>query len=199
MRPFKFLALPLLFISAPAFSQNLFSVGIKGGVPLSDAFSNHSVMGVDTFVRSFTDSKNYAIGPFAELHLPFGFAIEADALYRPLDLVAESTVLPEPTTRSAFSINSWEFPILGKYHFLHAPVINPYVEAGPIFRHVGSKASYLSNAGFAIGGGVDVKVLRVRVTPELRYSRWGSDATVLGFVTYPSNLNQTEFLIGLSF
>jgi hypothetical protein len=39
----------------------------------------------------------------------------------------------------------------------------------------------------------------VRITPELRYARWGSDATILGFVTYPSNLNQTEFLLGLSF
>jgi hypothetical protein len=174
-------------------------VGIKGGVPLSDAFSNHTSLGVDTITHSFTDSHNYVVGPFAELHLPFGFAIEADALYRPLDLRTEFTLVPQPPARSAFNISSWEFPILGKYHIFHAPVIDPYVEAGPIFRTTGSKASYLSNAGFSIGGGVDVKVLRVRVTPELRYSRWGSDANVLGFVTFPSNLNQTEFLIGLSF
>ncbi|MBZ5611613.1 MAG: PorT family protein [Acidobacteriia bacterium] len=191
--------MPLLFVSAPAFSQRLFSIGIKGGVPLSDAFSNHTTPGIDTFVHSFTDSKNYVIGPFAELRLPFGFAVEADALYRPLDLTTDFTLVPQPPARSAFNISSWEFPILGKYHIFHAPVINPYVEAGPIFRATGSKASYLSNAGFAIGGGVDVKILRVRFTPELRYSRWGQDATVLGFVTYPSNLNQTEFLLGLSF
>jgi hypothetical protein len=198
MRGLQFIT-AILLVSTPAFSQHLFSVGVKGGVPLSDAFSNHTTHGVDTLTHSFTDSKNYVIGPFAELNLPFGFAVEADALYRPLDVTAEFTLAPQPTTRSAFNISSWEFPILGKYHFLHTPVIKPYVEAGPIFRAAGSKASYLSNAGFAIGGGIDVQVSRVRITPELRYARWGSDATILGFVTYPSNLNQTEFLLGLSF
>ena len=180
-------------------AERIFSFGIKGGVPLTDAFSDHTITGVDTITRTFSDSKNYVIGPMVELNLPFGFSAEADALYRPLNLGTDLRVVPQPSRRSVTDINSWEFPILGKYHFLHTPVVKPYVEAGPIFRHVGSQGSYLSNSGFALGGGIDLKLLLVRITPEIRFSRWGSDATIPNVIAAPSQLNQGEFLIGISF
>jgi len=180
-------------------AEHIFSVGIKGGVPLTDAFADHTFNGVDTLTHTFSDSKNYTIGPTVELSLPFGFAVEADALYRPLNLATDATLAPRPPTHFSTNINAWEFPILGKYHFLHTPVIKPYVEAGPIFRHVGSEASYLSSSGFAFGGGIDIKVLLVRVTPEIRLSRWAGDAHVNYFGAAPSQLNQAEFLIGISF
>jgi hypothetical protein len=87
-----------------------------------------------------------------------------------------------------------EFPILGKYRFLHTPIAKPYVEAGPIFRYVAARASYLSNAGFAIGGGVELKLLVLKLSPEIRFSRWGSDAATSIINAPPSNLNQAEFL-----
>lgn len=180
-------------------AEHILSFGIKGGVPLSNAFSDHTVMGVDTLTHTFSDSKNYVIGPMVELNLPFGFSAEADALYRPLNLTTDFTVFPQHLTTTVTDINSWEFPILGKYHFLHTPVLKPYVEAGPIFRHVGSEGSQLSNAGFALGGGIDLKLLLIRITPEIRFSRWGSDAARSLVASPPSNLNQAEFLIGLSF
>ena len=180
-------------------AERIFSFGIKGGVPLTDAFSDHTIAGVDTVTHTFSASKNYVIGPMVELNLPFGFSVEADALYRPLNLGTDLTVVPQPVRHSVTDINSWEFPILGKYHFLHTPIVKPYVEAGPIFRHVGSQGSPLSNSGFALGGGIDLKLPLVRITPELRYSRWGGDATIPGFLAAPSQLNQAEFLIGLSF
>jgi hypothetical protein len=183
-----------------AYGQHLLSFGIKGGVPLTDAFADSSPVEVDVIVHSFSASKNYVIGPMAELNLPLGFSVEADALYRPLNLTIDSRVLPLPNNHFSTDLNSWEFPILGKYHFLHTPVVKPYVEAGPIFRAVGSQGSNLSKDGFALGGGVDLKVLLVRVTPEVRYSRWGSDATGgPGYRVLPSNRNQAEFLIGISF
>lgn len=193
----------LALLAPLCFGQHLLSVGLKGGVPASDAFSDQTTHGVDVITHSFSESKNYVIGPMAELRLPFGFSVEADALYRPLNLSIVTTVLPQPTPfRSVTDISSWEFPILGKYHFLHVPVVSPYVEAGPIFRTVGSSASYLSNHGFALGAGVDLKLLLVRITPEIRYSRWGGDAAAAalgGVVAAHSNLNQAEFLVGLSF
>jgi hypothetical protein len=180
-------------------AEHILSFGIKGGVPLTDAFSDHTITGVDTITRTFSDSRNYVIGPMVELNLPFGFSVEADALYRPLNLATDVTVVPQPVRRSVANINSWEFPILGKYHFLHTPIVKPYVEAGPIFRHAGSEGSYLSSSGFALGGGIDVKVLLVKITPEIRFSRFGGDATVRSFIAAPSNLTQAEFLIGISF
>src|SRR5579862_2917361 len=179
-------------------AEHLFSFGIKGGVPMTDGFADSTAHGIDTITHTFSDSKNYVIGPTAELSLPLGFSVEADALFRPLNLATDNTILPQTLFHSSSDINSWEFPILGKYHFLHTPVVKPYVEAGPIFRHVGSQGSYLSGKGFAIGGGVDLKLWLVRISPELRYSRWGGDAATT-FTVPPSQLNQAEFLLGISF
>jgi hypothetical protein len=190
----------LLFgLAAVAPAQSLFSFGLKGGVPLTDAFSDHTTMGVDVFSHAYSSSKNYVIGPTVELRLPAGFAVEADALYRPLSLTEDVTALPSPPTHSATDINAWEFPILGKYHFLHTPIVKPYVEAGPIFRAVGSGAPYLSNRGLALGGGIDFKLPLVRLTPEIRYSRWAKDGSQMVAFTAPSNVNQAQFLIGISF
>ena|SRR5690349_4853964 len=188
-----------LLVSCLAFGQHLVSVGIKGGVPLSDIVSDKTFTSVDGVTHVFSDSKNYVIGPTVELKLPAGFAIEADALYRPLNVTTQTTVIPRSPTLLSVDVLSMEFPILAKYHFLHTPVVKPYAEAGPIFRYIGSGASYLSNKGFALGVGVDFKLLLVRITPELRYSRWGSDSTPRIANFAPSNQNQGEFLIGLSF
>ena len=196
----RLLALLALFscLAALAQAQHLLSFGIKGGVPLTDAFADSSPIQVDVIFHSFSASKNYVIGPMAELNLPLGLSVEADALYRPLNLTIDNRTLPLSNNHFSTDLNAWEFPILGKYHFLHTPVVKPYVEAGPVFRAVGSQGSHLANDGFAAGGGVDLKVLLVRVTPEIRYSRWAADSKA-GFPIPPSNRNQAEFLIGVSF
>ncbi|HLG97523.1 MAG TPA: hypothetical protein VKX49_14515 [Bryobacteraceae bacterium] len=196
VQPFVF-----LILSAAAANAQHLSIGIKSGVPLTDAFSDQTAHGVDTIVRTFSSSKNFVIGLVVELGLPLGFAVEADALYRPLDLTIDNTVLPNVTTRSVTDIASWEFPILGKYYFFHTPGLHPYVEAGPIFRRVGHEAPYLSSAGAALGGGVNIQIWKLRIMPELRYSRWGHDAAAnaTALITAPSQLNQVEFLIGIGF
>lgn len=191
------------FLACPAaFGQHLFSFGIKGGFPLTDPLSDATFNSVDVVTHVFSSAKNYVIGPMVELNLPFGLAVEADALYRPLDVTTQTRVIPlTSVSRLSENISSMEFPILAKAHFLHTPIVKPYVEAGPIFRYVGSKVPYLSNSGLAAGVGVDFKLLLVRITPELRYSHWGSDsASPLRNISLPpSNQNQAEFLIGLSF
>ena len=192
------LAACLALFCSSAFGQQFF-IGLKGGIPLTDAFADRTTHSVDVISHAFSNSKNYVIGPVVELGLPLGFSVEADALYRPLNLTTDVTVVPRPATRSAIDIHSWEFPILAKYHFLHVPLVRPYVEAGPIFRAVGSQGPYLSNSGAALGGGLDIKILRLRVMPEIRYSRWGGDAVVANLVASPSNLNQVEFLIAIGF
>src|SRR5579871_3248738 len=137
-----------------------------------------------------------------ELNLPFGLSVEADALYRPLTLTTETRVLPmNVSRRSSVNFSSMEFPILGKAHFLHTPIVKPFVAAGPIFRYVASEVPFLSNSGLALGGGLDFKLLLIRISPELRYEHWGHDSTSpLRNVSLPSsNQNQVEFLVGLSF
>ena len=199
MRHFKLSAVSLILFCGLSYGQHI-SFGVKSGVPLTDAFSDQTTHSIDTITHSFSDSKNFVIGPVIEFGLPLGFAVEADALYRPLNLTTDLTIVPSHITHNSTDITSWEFPILGKYYFFHTPGLHPYVEAGPIFRAVGHEAPYLSNAGAALGGGVNIQIWKLRIMPELRYSRWGHDATVASAVTaFPSNLNQAEFLIGIGF
>jgi hypothetical protein len=194
--------LACLTFAPAAFGQHLFSFGVKGGFPLTDPLSEGTFTSSDETIQAFSSSKNYVVGPMIELNLPFGLAVEADALYRPLNVTTETTIAPSTTAaRTSIDVNSMEFPILLKAHFLHTPIVKPYVEAGPIFRYVLSKVQYLSDTGIAVGGGVDFKLPVIRIGPELRYSHWGADSAspLLNVSLPPSNKNQLEFLIGLTF
>ena len=90
MRHLQLLAASLLLCSGLCYGQRI-TFGVKSGVPLTDAFSDQTTQGIDTIVHSFSNSKNYVIGPVIELGLPLGFAVEADALYRPLNLTVDQT------------------------------------------------------------------------------------------------------------
>ena len=190
----------LMLFSAATFAQPL-SVGIKGGIPLTDPFSNSTFSAVNSFVNSFSGSSDFVVGPSLEVHLPLGFSVEGDALYRPMSLVSETHLVPSSVlSRVTSDHNSWKFPILVKYRFLPIPVIKPYIEAGPSFRTLDSTLSQrLSKKGFTLGGGIELKISRVRLGPELRYTRWGSDASGTLQSLLSSNPNQAEFLLGISF
>ncbi|HEY4086717.1 MAG TPA: hypothetical protein VGM43_12300 [Bryobacteraceae bacterium] len=190
-----------LFVSAlaaplSAFAQSPFplSVGLKAGAALTDAFSNRTILAGATAFRTYSQQKDYIVGPMVELRLPMGLSAEADALYRPLHLAS--------SPGSDGTVNSWEFPILVKYH-LKFPIVKPFVEAGPSFRHVSefpSDIPHLSSKGFAAGFGVEVKALVVRVAPEFRYTHWGADSNASTSSVNPnSHSNQLEFLLGISF
>ncbi len=193
-----------LFILVPAVFAQPVSFGVRGGVPLTGAFSDVTMTSGGESERQYSGSNEYLIGPMVELHLPLGFSVEADALYHPLDLTEEIDN-GTSTFRNSTIVNSWEFPILAKYHFLPFPIVKPYVEAGPSFRATGSSvSSYFSKAGFAIGAGVEIKLSRLRLEPELRYIRWGSDANLTSGpapVTNlaASNVNQIQFVVGIAY
>ncbi len=192
-----------LILSASAWAQLPISIGVKAGVPLTDAFSATQI---NSSTTAYSDSKNYIVGPMVELRLPFGLGAEADALYRPLNvttrtssflsgsgLVAVSNTNPDTNT----NYSSWEFPILAKYRF-RFPIVRPYVEAGPSFRTLSSNISYLSNTGITFGAGVDVHFL-LHIAPEFRYTHWGSDSTSGRLGSIQSKQDQVEFLVGFSF
>ncbi len=176
-------------VSSSAFAGQLFSVGVKAGLPFTDAFNNFT----SGSYSGFSNAKNYLVGPMVELHLPLGFSAEADALYRPLSFKTSGG------SSQSTNFSSWEFPILAKYRF-GIPLIKPYIEAGPSFRTIGGQfGGNLSNSGFTAGAGIELRLARFRIGPEIRYTHWGADsvnATQLGF---SSNQNQGEFLVGFSF
>jgi len=198
--------LAILVLAATSAHAQTFSFGLKGGVPLTNAFSDFTSNAGAAIIQTLSTSKEYVIGPTAELHLPFGVSVEADALYRPLNVtvyaqiplkVGDPVVLPSLPSGNQ---SSWEFPILLKYRFAF-PVVKPYLEAGPSFRAKSSEISWLSSSGLTLGGGVEVKLGRVRFGPELRYTHWGSDGPPGPGIAFnpPSKTDQAEFLVGISF
>jgi len=164
------------------------SVGIKGGVPFGDAFS---VTGGPLTIPASTD--HWILGPMVEVHLPLGLSVEADALYRRYQINGPG--------------GEWDFPIVGKYHFGAGP-IKPYVGGGLAFNHVTGFSNLVSGevphagtTGFVLEGGVQFKILRIRLTPELRYTHWGNpniDFNLFNFAL-KSSQNQAMVLVGLSF
>ncbi len=190
-----------VLLAPVAYAQPI-SVGIRGGVPLTGAFDDVTTSSGTDSTRLYSASHEYMFGAMLELHLPLGFSVEADALYHPLDLT-QTTAAGPVTSKNSQTIQSVEFPILAKYHFLPLPLVKPYVEAGPSFRATFlTFGNSLSKTGVTIGAGVELKLARLRLEPELRYIHWGTDASSTSqFFASPaaSNLNQVEFLVGFAF
>jgi hypothetical protein len=191
----------LFLLSGAAFAQLPFSVGVKAGVPITDGFSKTEIA---PNIFSYSDSTNYIIGPTVELRLPFHLSVEADALYRPLNVTTSTNPSGSTVTaKTSSDYSSWEFPILAKYHFPF-PIVTPYLEAGPSFRTTASRIDNLSNNGVTVGAGADVKALFLRISPEFRYTHWSSDSEpassfLLAPTTVSSKQDQVEFLVGFSF
>jgi hypothetical protein len=90
-----------------------------------------------------------------ELHLPFDFSIEFDALYRGSQGATSFAYNPLPTTSSVlFNSNqktkAWDFPLLLKYRFLKGPV-RPFLSAGYAWSHESTKTFVSSTCLGAIG------------------------------------------------
>ena len=194
-----------VFLAACACAQPV-GFGIKAGVPLSNALRT-----VRTQQLSTLDTSRYIVGPMVELRLPFGLAVEADALYTGFEGVAGGGIALAGT--ESISGSQWQFPIVAKYKLGGVPLIRPYVEGGVAFsRLVDVKNTVLRVAngpgvsvatdrgtrGLVLGAGAEIRALFLRISPEVRYIRWGDDAfssnQILRF-----NQNQAQFLVGFSF
>jgi opacity protein-like surface antigen len=205
----------LLFAAVSAWAQP-FSFGVKAGVPLNNfldaAESQHFAFNADT--------NRYIVGPTAELHLPFGLGVEVDVLYRHFDYSGSGT-LAGVVTSSGTTGSAWEFPLLVKYRF-PMKVVHPYVDAGVAWDTLSGLTQTIANTvlpghttttstsspaelnttatrGFVMGGGLDVKVLVIHLSPEIRFTRWGAQHFIDPNGLLHSNLNQGEFLLGITF
>jgi hypothetical protein len=123
-------AIVVSLFSQAVFAQRI-SVGVKGGVPFGDAFtkisSNTSPFCVDPqfcFNLGLTSkTRRYTVGPTIEVsNLPFGFAVEIDALYKHMNYDAGNFQRSVSSNFELFSIRGysfhrWEFPMVVKRHF----------------------------------------------------------------------------------
>lgn len=202
----------VLFMAACACAQPI-GFGVKAGVPLNDAI--RTIQDREDLTFSDLNTGRYIIGGMAELRLPFGLAVEADALYQTFEAEA-GALRPGLGSSASISGSQWQFPIVAKYRLGGIPLVRPYVEGGLAFsrltdvrstvtRLVNPSTNTQVNApvdrnsrGLVLGGGVEIRALFLRISPEVRYIRWGDDylnpSDLLRF-----NRNQAQFLVGFSF
>src|SRR5512146_706321 len=171
----------LLALAAASLSAQPIGFGVKAGVPFND-FTNAVRTGSFDYTST---TQRYIVGPMVELRLPFGFGIEADALYRHFHYSATGIGV-DVTVNETTVGNAWEFPVLAKYRF-KAPVARPYIEGGiawdtlqglkrdivqtVIPTHTTTTTSSSNpreltkstTTGFVMGVGLDVKALFIHI------------------------------------
>jgi len=153
-----------------------------------------------------------------EFHLPARLSIEVDALYKRIGYQYEST---GPFVASRTVANSWEFPALLKFEIVPGPV-RPFVDFGVSVRHLSGikqirqtisgatlnqveitnpiEFNKQNDVGLTGGFGVAFKMGRVRISPEVRYTRWGGENLRDPInALLRTNRNQGDFLLGFTF
>jgi hypothetical protein len=203
--------LPALFVlaclAAPLQAQLPIGFGLKGGARLSDFTQDYSSQTLGSTWQTTKQDHIYTIGPYAELHLPVGFSIEADLLYKKSGATF-SEVIPFTAGNRQFNFDSFDLPILLKKRFGEkALFFRPFLEGGLANRYSTGLPGSTSLAdpltagthggwqeGIVLGGGVEFKLLILKISGELRWTRYGN----ISASTIPKiSANQAEFLIGL--
>ncbi|HEY4361010.1 MAG TPA: hypothetical protein VGN17_08580 [Bryobacteraceae bacterium] len=219
--PAFFASLLCLLMSSekPAQAQ-LVAVGVKAGVRTTSDVSGFSLQSAE--------SQRYTLGPMVELRLPLHLGVEFDALYRRFGYTSNfasccgSSVMRERS-------NSWEFPIIAKYH-LPAWRVQPFVGVGYAPRTVSgsvvSSGSFLSGMtsnpptsvytyyfnqhsgthypithGLVVSAGLDLGAKHFRISPELRYVHWNQPflTSVGGDGSYFLQSSQDELFVLFGF
>jgi opacity protein-like surface antigen len=174
--------LAIFLALTPCLCAQHLGYGIKIGVPFTDVFS----------LGSTKETNRFAAGPMFEVRLPI-IGIEFDALYHNVSFT--------PATGGvSVGGGSWQFPITGKVRLPATPILKPYGEIGVAFRTFSGNAPGFdpqSKKGFVLGAGLEIHAIVIRITPELRYTRWGS-GSLNPLSTLRANENQFEFLVGFS-
>jgi len=208
--------IPAFLCLTQVVSGQSFSLGVKAGGRLTDDLI--SPMG-----SAASESKRYIAGPTMELGLPLRLSLEADLLYQH---VGYNSGFSGPMSSSTDRVraNAWEIPVLLKYR-PRFPILRPFVEAGVAPRLMSGatvdstytsvdfltgavtsgrshgSADWSNSVGTVVGGGVQFSAGRLRLAPEVRYTRW-HDTPIAASGPYGyefhSAQNQVDLLMGIS-
>jgi hypothetical protein len=209
MRPYHLVFLSLI---VPAVSQaQLLSFGVTGGVPALTPLGA-------------TNAIPFAAGPTANVRVSSTLSLETGVMFYRLGQNTQNGTFLYPansvtTTFSQFKAHAIEVPVLAKLYPLgEKRGWRPFVTAGPALRRTSVESQFSSStfngnpASLAtvqpgadvqrktwkvdpvVGAGVDVKVGRFHLDPEVRYSYWREGTNL-----YPLRKNQVQFLAGFRF
>jgi hypothetical protein len=195
-------ALPLMA------SAQLPTFGIQGGVPAETPLGR-------------TDKIPFVAGPSVDVRIVKGLAFETGFLYQRLGGGYDNFTFLGPANAITFGSqtvrgSALEIPFLAKYRFLsERRRWRPFLLAGPSVRRTSIKTSSFQistvsgssggtssalntkstqwNVDPSVGVGMDARVGRAHIEPEVRYSYWNSGKTDA------VRKNQVNFLVGLRF
>lgn len=185
-------------LTMPCFGQLHF--GFKGGIPLNRVFEGGTPTGagVVPVARNIASraSGNWVVGPTAELHLPFGLGVEANALYRRYEVTQTQPGVAEVKRAGG----SWEFPLLAKVR-IPAVVVQPYLGAGIHFQNLRELPAFFGQPttnrfGSVLAAGISLPTPGAKLSGEIRYSRFNDQTLPAGRL---GATNQFDVLIGLTF
>jgi hypothetical protein len=214
----------ILVLALPVCAQEL-RIGVKAGVPITDYFETSSTGGLHGGESYSAATRRYTVGAGVEWQLTNLVSLELDAMFHRMGYVGITTLFGNgilQTTAVDVKGDSWDFPLTGKYRFRRA--LRPYLAGGPVLRYVGplhGRGEYtVTNfgnetittttpidtkhpsefkkrfyPGLTAGTGVEFGEGRLRVSPEIRYTRWIGNGPG-GLMRFP---NQVEFLVGFWF
>lgn len=175
--------------AAGSLGADALGVGVRGGLPLGDAFKS-----VENRDFRILGRNRFVVGPTVELRLPAGLGVSFDILYRRYAFEVE-----DGTGRTE-SAAQWEFPLMVRYRF-PGIMVRPFVGAGPsLNRLTGVTSIRNSTVGVAMGAGLDITIPFFHITPELRYSRiFQENAVRPTLSSLLQNQNRFDVLVGFTF
>ncbi len=211
-RVFEAMRISILLLLSTVLAAQPVTIGVKGGVALTDDRTGDSV----------SESKPYLVGPTASFALPRKFRLEFDACYRRVGYRTHEIDIVGDLINTRAHGNSWEFPILLRRSLYggwyagagYAPrVINGSVhQEGSFvtslfpfertFRQFDGPGQWETTHGFVLTGGIEKRLGRIRFSPEIRYTRWNRPSINLGgshLQLVLGSQNQFDAMVGVSF
>ena len=171
-----------------------FSIGALAGVGLGDDV-RPAQASPSFFFRETSESNRPIVGIMLELNLYRSLFVEADGIYRALHATDSSSA-----GSVRFAVLTWEFPVLPKYKFRASRRVRPFGELGPSFRLDGNfNGPTPSHYGGTAGTGVEVGFGKLKISPAVRYTRWGNERAATNRFRPSTFLNEVECLAGFSF
>lgn len=220
-----FRGLFLFILASGPLSCQVLRLGVDGGEPFGNVFLPGRYAGHFGAADYTSKPVKYTLGPSGE----FGSAnlsVEASALYQRFHYSDSGfSVTTNLTTFSAKTTgNAWSFPILLKWRPLRRHPV--YFVGGPVMRHLSgllqvadqtlhfgpadrpTTSSTSSPAelrkrwypGLALGGGCNFDFSNIRISPEIRYTRWTANVAEDGanrILQFPPS--RLELLIAITY
>jgi hypothetical protein len=188
----------LMILAGPlsAAGQHLieFEIGVLAGTPFSVPLESTLTGAASVFSSQAFSRPPVSAGPTFAVVVQDRIAIQFDSLYKRMRF---NNSFSNGTSYSASSseISSWEFPLIADYAMLQRP-IRPFAGGGLLLGQTLSRTFLSQLPAYVINGGLDWRMSRLVIRPELRYTRWSS---VSQSTDVARRENQFEFLVGFSF